>query len=187
MMLDLPVWKTVPIEIAVQHVNYNPETGAFTRLRSCRGIPAGAAAGWTTAQGYRSITIGKVAVYAHRLAWAIVHRQWPDVSIDHINGNRQDNRISNLRVATHAQNLANRFVRKDSESGIKGVRQNKRTGKWQARIELGNFGSAEDAARAHALITEMAWGEFGRSGPDAALAAMGINLGAVDGSEEEGA
>ena len=73
---------------------------------------------------------------AHRVIWQMVYGDWPDGQIDHVNGDRADNRIANLRAATNAENQWNTRVRSDSTSGVKGVTWNKQRSKWQARIEV---------------------------------------------------
>ncbi len=76
------------------------------------------------------------------------------VQVDHINGNKLDNRRSNLRIATHAENQRNRGKTKSNTSGVKGVALRK--GKWEARIRvdgkllyLGRFDSIEEGAKAY--------------------------------------
>jgi hypothetical protein len=142
---------------------YDPETGEFRWKTSGPKRTAGAKAGHVAKSGYVILTAANYQVTGHRLAWAFVYGEIPTFWIDHINGVRSDNRIANLRAATPSQNLANRGVRKDSASGIKGVYQNKRTGKWEARIAVGGFATAEEAAAEHARLTASAWGPFGRS------------------------
>jgi hypothetical protein len=98
-------------------------------------------------------------IYAHRVAWAIVSGAWPHGQIDHINGNRADNRLANLRDVTSAENRKNTKRRSDNTSGTVGVAK-KRNG-WRARIHKGgkeiNLGTFETfeqakAARDTALI-----------------------------------
>lgn len=86
-----------------------------------------------------------------------------------MNGNRLDNRAANLREATRAQNAANAPVRRDSRSGVKGVRQDGRTGKWIASIKagghakhLGVFESVEAAAAAYRAAAQRLHGRFAR-------------------------
>ena len=113
--------------------------------------------------------LGKMLL-AHRIAWAITHGRWPDHFIDHINGVRSDNRLANLREATNAQNGRNRVVQKDSVSGVKGVRFDRRHGRWQARItvhrkqkHLGYYDTPEAAAAAYAEGARRYHGEFART------------------------
>jgi hypothetical protein len=89
--------------------------------------------------------------------------------VDHRNGNGLDNRRANLRETTHAQNMANKRLYKNSTSGFKGVTQRKRDGRWQAQIQcdkkhyhLGYFDTAEQAARAYDAAASLHFGEFAR-------------------------
>ena len=98
-----------------------------------------------------------VSQYAHRLAWLYVHGVWPPHEVDHINGDRSDNRIANLRLATRQQNSENRHgAQSNSKTGLVGVSWHKRAGKWQAHIRvkgrtryLGLFESTQDACMAY--------------------------------------
>jgi len=94
---------------------------------------------------------------AHRLAWLYVHGKWPENEIDHINGVRSDNRISNLRDATTAENRQNHAIRRDNTSTVPGVDWHKSVQKWRVRIRVpgkritvGFFKNLEDAAAARA-------------------------------------
>lgn len=108
---------------------------------------------------------------AHRVIWAIVHGVWPKDQIDHINGNRRDNRIDNLRETSNAQNQWNRKPKRGCKSRYKGVSYIRKSGKWQARIvvngqrkSLGHFGSEQDARKAYAAASLKYHGEYGRVG-----------------------
>lgn len=105
--------------------------------------------------GHRKSSIFGVRHYAHRVAWAYVHGSWPDGDIDHINGDPGDNRICNLRVVTHAENMRNMKLPERNTSGVCGVYQHKPSGKWVAAIKangksqhLGYFSEFRDAVEA---------------------------------------
>lgn len=107
----------------------------------------------TNNQGYRWGTIFDKNYRAHRVLWAIVHGDWPSGHIDHINGNRSDNRIINLRDISREENCRNAKRYRNNGSGVQGVGWCKQSGKWRARIRvggkqisLGKFESLEDAA-----------------------------------------
>lgn len=111
------------------------------------------------AQGYHRITLGGRTWGAHQLAWLYVHGEIPKGDIDHINGNRLDNRIENLRVVTRAENIQN-SVRTHSASGIRGVHKAKITPRnkkpWKSSIvangkliRLGRFNTIEEAKTAY--------------------------------------
>lgn len=90
---------------------YNFETGAFVWRRQLSGRrQAGVEAGFTKQDGYRRISIDCHNYPAHWLAWLYVHGQWPEICLDHINGDRADNRIANLRLATDSQNAQNQAL-----------------------------------------------------------------------------
>jgi hypothetical protein len=155
-----------------QHLHYDPETGIFTwRVRARANVPCGTTAGTLDERGY--VRIGYKTFYfrAHRLAWLYVHGEWPAREIDHINGDKADNRIANLRPATHKQNSANRLINKNSTSGVKGVGWHKNNAKWRAQIKLngkkknlGYFDAIEDAAAAYQNAAINNFGEFANIG-----------------------
>ena len=93
-------------------LDYNPETGEFRwKIYRAPNAQPGMLAGNKTSKGYHKIRVelGISPVFAHRLAWYYVHGYMPDYSrmleIDHINGVKDDNRISNLREVTHLENM----------------------------------------------------------------------------------
>jgi hypothetical protein len=97
----------------------------------------------------------------------LAYGEFPEMSIDHINGIKTDNRLQNLRLATKSQNALNSKRHKDNTSGYKGVSWNKRLAKWGARItingkykHIGLFKNVEDAASAYAAAAYMHHGEF---------------------------
>ena len=97
---------------------------------------------------------------AHRLAWFYTYGKWPNHEVDHINGNRLDNRIANLREATRSQN---EFAAKKG----KGIRWEPKRKKWLARIgvnwkqiNLGRYATREEALAAYKKAAKEAFGEF---------------------------
>lgn len=91
--------------------------------------------------------------------------------VDHINHNTLDNRKSNLRICTHAQNMCNRGIHKTNKSGFKGVYLVKGSGKYRARIrvdgkyhQVGNFDSAEEAHDAYVKAAKRLHGDFFNAG-----------------------
>lgn len=124
----------------------------------------GVAAGHLAARGYVRVFIKRRGVFAHRVAWFLYYGQTPPGAIDHINGNRADNRRCNLRIASGHENNRNRKKRRVASSVFKGV--NKDWNRWRARIrfgdqriELGSFASEREAAVAY---DNAARAEFGR-------------------------
>lgn len=145
-------------------ISYDPETGKFTRLATLVSHGNSGEGGINTI-GYRVISVGGKRYYAHRLAWALHHGEWPKGRIDHANGDRDDNRIANIRVASAAQNVQNRKVRADNKSGYKGVSPN-RYG-WMANIKvdkknvyLGTYKTPVEAAEVYRAASIKYHGEF---------------------------
>ena len=137
-------------------LDYDPETGRFTWRIAPRGHKAGSQAGCIDSYGYVVIRIAGAGHKAHRLAWLIAYGEWPDDQIDHINGDRSDNRIANLRdVSTQINQQNQRRARTNNRSsGLLGV--TRKRGRWQAQIEtngknvfLGCYSTKEDAHSAY--------------------------------------
>lgn len=84
--------------------------------------------------GYYCGAINKIALQAHVVAWCLHYGKWPSGEIDHINGNRQDNRLENLRNVTRADNARNRRTPRNNTSGVIGVSYCKRDRVWIAHI-----------------------------------------------------
>jgi len=149
-------------------LRYCPDTGEFTAAKARRGLRKVGSAGWVNAQGYRCVSLDGSTYLAHRLAWLFVNGEWPLDQIDHINGVRSDNRISNLRASSQHQNMQNTSARSDSSTGLKGVFP-VRSGKWAAQIQankkvhhLGTFASKEEAFAAYQSAASDLHGEFAK-------------------------
>lgn len=128
-------------------LRYNPKSGEFTWLvkMSC-GTNVGQICGNKTDRGYVRILIDRKQYQAHRLAFLFSHNRWPKGSIDHINGEKSDNRIKNLREVTDFLNQQNRPChRKGVLWGTTKIQKGKY---YQARVQgkyLGNFKTMEEA------------------------------------------
>jgi len=149
---------TVSPERLRELLHYNPDTGLFTWRKSKRGVTAGRVAGCVGRYGYWTLNIDYKRYAAHRVAWLYVYGVWPVECIDHINRLRTDNRISNLREATPAQNRQNLCLSAKNKSGTRGVSFDRINGNWRASISvggkaknLGRFASKSDAASAYAV------------------------------------
>ena len=166
-----------PIEYLRQIIDYNPDTGEMvwaergpdTFGSDCNIKNAELAKSWNTRRvgvrvgsdnggGYLKTTVRmgrtKSKVFVHRLAWAISYGEWPQV-IDHMNGNRKDNRLCNLRSVSASINGRNAKRRADNTSGANGVHYHKARRKWIAyfdadgsRTYLGYFHTKDDALAA---------------------------------------
>ena len=156
--------KQVPIEYLRERLTYDPDTGElrwkftpeFNKVRNLRF--AGKIAGCTDNKGYIVINFtyqGKMLAFrAHRIAFAITYGYWPTSEIDHCNRIKSDNRIVNLREATHTQNQHNRDRLTNNTSGYPGVYRFKT--RWRAqisqdgrRVYLGSYPTKETAAHAY--------------------------------------
>lgn len=137
-------------------LHYDPETGEFTWLVSTNyNALAGSTAGCLDRQEYQVIRVQGKNYKAHRLAWLYTHGEFPPDGLDHKNRDRSDNRISNLRLATNAENMQNIPIPSSNTSGHIGVSWDKATQKWLAQIQinrkkinLGRFHNLEDAIAA---------------------------------------
>lgn len=153
-------------------LDYNPVTGVFTwASKPAKHIAVGTVCGKVLPSGYRTISVFKESYYAHRLAYYLSTEIDPGCfTVDHINLNKDDNAISNLRLATYSQQGANRSTQSNNTSGCKGVVWHKKAGKWWARIKidghqksLGLFDTKEKAAAAYQKAAAVYFGEFGRA------------------------
>lgn len=153
--------KDPPIDLVRKYFRYDPETGSLIRLIDA-GLRAraGTEAGWIDNKGYKRVSLEYRKHQVHRLAWALHYGEFPAQMIDHVNGDRADNRIENLRPANCSQNGANMLPR-PSKTGVRGVRENgpgycvsivcKGT-----RHYLGQYRSIEDAKQ----VAEAAYKKF---------------------------
>lgn len=167
-MKNLPTHERV-----TQLLTYNQDTGDFVRKVTVRGTNgrAGTVAGCYSSIGYRLIKIDQKIIFAHRLAWFYMFEKWPEFHIDHINGIKDDNRISNLREATNVENMRNAPAPITNKSGIKGVHWHKKTRRWRAQIRVnvkiinvGSFLTRDEAAKAVSIAREKLHGEFAHHG-----------------------
>lgn len=87
-------------------------------------------------QGYRHGKIGGQTYKAHRVLWLLYTGEWPDDQLDHINGIRSDNRISNLRPVSNSENCRNQRMSLNNTTGVTGVVWHSSRNKWHARIKV---------------------------------------------------
>lgn len=146
---------------AAELLSYEPETGRLVWLANT-GKKAvnqvGASAGSKNAKsGYVVVSIFGKRYQAHRLAWALMTGSWPDGEVDHIDGNRANNRWSNLRAVSRSVNAQNqRHPQRNNKSGFLGVHAYR--GKFRAVIrvagrkspvQIGAYATAEEAHQAY--------------------------------------
>lgn len=146
-------------------VVYDAETGVFTARLPSSSRNEGDVLGSVGNHGYLSISVAQRSYLAHRLAWFYVNGEWPEL-IDHIDRDRRNNRLSNLRNCSFVENAWNVSPRPNL-SGVTGVNWFAARGKWVAKISsggrtktLGYFDSIEAAARAREAAVEAARGHF---------------------------
>lgn len=149
-------------------LKYNPKTGVFKWCQSRPGCVAGQVAG-TLANGYRQIEIDYKLFRAARLAWIYQTGGWPENLVDHKNGVRDDDRWSNLRAATYAENARNKGICPRNTTGKTGVHPVKSSGKWGAEIgvegrniKLGKFECLGEAIAARCEAEKHYFGVFAR-------------------------
>ena len=153
---------------------YDKETGNLIwKIKpSSRGhhVKAGDIAGTLKSHGYICVGINYNSYRAHRLIF-LMHKGYLPKTIDHINGDKLDNRIENLRAATVGQNQHNRKTNANNTSGYKGVSWSKALKKWTARItlerktiNLGYFSNVEEAAEVVRKAREELHGDFANHG-----------------------
>ena len=157
------------IELLRAAVDYNPETGALTwRPRLPMFWPehgetsrfnrqmAGRKVGCVNGDGYRHFEVGGRHVKSHRAAWALFYGCWPEDQIDHINGDKLDNRIANLREVDSKQNSQNKARPLNNKSGVVGVHYCNTSKKWHAKIQGRVIGRFDDFAAAVAARKDAA-------------------------------
>ena len=127
-------------ERARELLDYDPETGVL-RWKKSRGGSAlsGSVAGSTmrvSGKSYRYLSIDGHKFLSHRVIWLMCSGIYPEMEIDHIDGDGLNNRISNLRHVSHSENQKNSRKQSNNTSGVSGVHWNKTANMWQARIKV---------------------------------------------------
>lgn len=162
-------------------LRYDPSTGKlyWTGInRHAKRAVAGQEAGHINKKGYIEIRYNRKTLQGHRIAWFLYTGNDPgDMCIDHINCNPGDNRISNLRLATPADNSRNRARGKNNTTSCyKGVTWCKRLSKWAAQIRLegktvwlGYYDSEVEAHRTYCAAAVKAFGDFVNFGENSPL------------------
>lgn len=146
----------------------------FATARGWNGFNArfaGMEAGAPHSNGYLAVSLSGKKYFAHRLVKLLSSGEWPLEQVDHINGIKTDNRISNLRESTHSENLMNQKLRRDSSSGVKGVNWSENLKRWGASIQisgkrhyLGYFQTIELAAKCVQEARKIHHGVFANHG-----------------------
>ena len=157
-------------EIAESIWKYDPDTGYFFwKISPKYDVFVGDRAGNFDGKYWR-LAYKQKNYKASRVAWLMVTGSWPESQIDHINGNKTDDRFKNLRSATNAQNCRNRS-RRDNKLGTKGVWRSAKRCKYEftssiqidgKRIYLGTFSTIHEAKLAYDKAAKQVHGEFAR-------------------------
>lgn len=147
-------------------LSYDPETGLLFWKVKRWTRKAGARAGNADPSGYVKVRVGGKLLYAHRIAWLLTYGEMPSM-IDHINGNRSDNRIANLRLASLSENSQNRTANRSNKTGLKGVTPIGDRFRAQIKVKgnvkhLGMFDTPEAAHAAYCVSAKEHFGEFAR-------------------------
>lgn len=150
-------------------LDFDEKTGLFTWKCRRGHVGKGAIAGSLDKDGYIKIRADKKILCAHRIAWGFFYGEIPslDFDIDHKNGNRSDNRITNLRLATRSQNNFNAGMKSNNTTGYKGVSYQKNIGKYAAeasinkvKYRLGFYDTAKEAGDAYKNFVKKMHGEY---------------------------
>lgn len=168
-MIDKAVSSALSRDEAFAFFDYDPATGALRWRKSAGRAAAGSLAAKKSVRGYCIVALHGRDYRAHRLIWFMVYGQWPTM-VDHVNGDKSDNRLANLRLATVSQNQSNTTKRPGKTSAFKGVHFVMDKG-WRAQIKhkrklrhLGYFDSEEAAHSAYVAEATKLFGEFANAG-----------------------
>lgn len=144
-------------ELARSVLSYDPECGDLTWLISKGTVKAGARVSTISNRGYLTLKLFGKTYQAHRVAWLIMFGEWP-ITIDHINRQRTDNRLVNLRNATQQQNMCNVPRKRTNTSGVRGVSWHSQSNKWQVEVKADGkryyLGSYRDIELAELVASE---------------------------------
>lgn len=165
---------TVDIESLREILAYDATTGKITwkfdrfGYRNSIRASAGDEAGTIMSNGYKLLSINGIRLLGHRVAWALYYGTWPEHDVDHINIDKLDNRIINLRLASRSENMSNRSHTKRNILKAKGIELT-RAGRYAAKIwkdykryHIGTFDTVEEAKAAYAQRAKELHKEFAR-------------------------
>ena len=126
------------IEEISKRVSYDPVTGKLYRTMDKHNEPIKREITATANNGYICFSFDREVYLAHRFAWFCTNGGDTKKHIDHINGNRTDNRLINLRLVDASENNRNLKLNSKSKSGVMGVYWHKSNSKWRAMIYKNN-------------------------------------------------
>lgn len=150
--------------------HYDHTSGQLIRKKARGGAVCGPVEGFADRKGYRRMRFGPKFYFVHRIVFLLVHGYLP-AELDHINGDRSDNRVGNLRPATSQQNKQNKAVSSANRSGLKGVSWDTKANRWRAsashmvegkkrKVYLGLYHDMQDAHAAYVAFAKPAHGDF---------------------------
>jgi hypothetical protein len=153
-------------------LDYNLDTGIFTwKINRTKNAKIGSIAGYVDIEGYHLISIFGKVYKSHRLAWLYVYGNFPSKLIDHINGNKSDNKLCNLRECSNDENQWNAKISSRNLSGVKGVHWSNNKDRWIAKLSIhgkikhcGSFKDIESAKNAIIKFRESLHKEFANHG-----------------------
>jgi hypothetical protein len=154
-----------------EYLGYDPETGEFFWLKATnKRMVLGQPAGNLHSTGYVRIGLFGYKFFAHHIAWIITYGCWPTDVIDHINRDRADNRIVNLRLATRSENAFNAKVPVNNSTGVKGIGKVPGYDKYRVRLRknnkfycAGQYASIEEAAMVRQELEKRHFPNFART------------------------
>lgn len=144
--------KTVAVELLHKTFIYDPALGTLTRRKDNKII------GGVGDSGYIIINWNKQIWRVHRIMWAMFYGHWPEIDIDHIDRNKTNNCINNLRLVSRSANVFNAAPRSDNLSGQRGVCFDATRDKWMARrgtVFIGRYDTKEKATEAYHREVEL--------------------------------
>ena len=152
------------------YIKYNPTYGEVVwEVSRNSNAPAGSIINSKHKHGYIQFKFNYKMYLAHRVAWFLYYGEWPKGFIDHIDGVRDNNKITNLRLATRLENSHNRLPNKRSKSPFKGVAFVKKSNRWQVQISynkkviyIGQYDTDLEAAIAYNIKATQLFGRFAK-------------------------
>lgn len=159
-----------PPHVLRELFSYDAATGVLVwqQPRGSR-VWAGKIAGTAHDRGYLRVQLSGSNLYVHRVIWAMTHDEWPE-QIDHINGDRRDNRLVNLRAATNAQNCSNITRPRSTNTGHPNIYFDHRYGTYRVnirvagRLRVKSFKSLQDAIPHRDAMREQATAHYWPAG-----------------------
>ena len=166
---DTGTTETLTKRRLLEVMRYDTFTGNFHWLKSFGNRKAGDVAGRLSENGYLLVSVDCRIYRVHRLVWLYQYGKFPEQYVDHIDGDKLNNRLCNLREATLAENQKNQGIPKHNTSGFKGVYWNSKDKKWIAKSQLrgkmhylGGYATPEEASEVYQEFCRNRHGEFYR-------------------------